>query len=136
MLTERYQDHEREGFTLIEICIAIVILTAAILGLGSSTTQMLSPVGEAELEFTALQSVEDRLAEIRLDPRYGGLDTLYDGTETGLPGLTGMSRVTSVTRTQTNIPGGGRMDFTTIIVTVSGGNLNDPVSRTLIMGAP
>jgi Tfp pilus assembly protein PilV len=119
------------GFTLIEICIAIVILTAAILGLGASTSRMLTPTGNAELEFVALAAVEDRLAEIKLDPRYGVLDSLYETTQTNLPGLTGVSRVTSITRTQ-----GAQGDFQTIVVTVSGGRLPAPVSRTLIMGAP
>jgi prepilin-type N-terminal cleavage/methylation domain-containing protein len=119
------------GFTLIEICIAIVILTAAVLGLGASTSRMLSPTGNAELEFVALEAVEDRLAEIKLDPRYGVLDSLYETTQTNLPGLTGASRVTSINRTQN-----AQADFQTIVVTVSGGNLPAPVSRTLIMGAP
>jgi prepilin-type N-terminal cleavage/methylation domain-containing protein len=131
MLTRR-----QDGFTLIEVCIAIVILTVAILGLGSSTARMLSPVGNAELEFAALQAVEDRLSEMRLDPRYGLLDSIYGGTETGLPALTGMSRATTVTRTQNVLANGNTLDFQTIVVTVAGGNLPEPVSRTLIMGAP
>jgi Tfp pilus assembly protein PilV len=127
---------QRDGFTLVEICIAIVILTVAILGIAASTARMLSPTGDAELEFIALQSVEDRLAEISLDPRYGVLDSLYDATETGMPGLTGVSRVTTVTRTQTALGGGEVLDFTTVLVTASGGRLPATVSRTLIMGAP
>ncbi|MEQ1856333.1 MAG: type II secretion system protein [Longimicrobiales bacterium] len=124
------------GFTLVEICIAIVILSAAILGLGSSTSRLLQPTNDAELEFVALSAVDDRLSAIRLDPRYGAvLDSVYDMTEANNP-LTGMSRVTTITRTQTAMSGGKVLDFQTIVVTVSGGRLATPVSRTLIMGAP
>ena len=42
---------DQEGFTLVEIVIAILILTVAILGLASSTSQMLQPTGDAEIEF-------------------------------------------------------------------------------------
>ncbi|MGE0160955.1 MAG: prepilin-type N-terminal cleavage/methylation domain-containing protein [Gemmatimonadales bacterium] len=132
MLTDTGRDRGASGgFTLIEICIAIVILTVAILGLGASTSRMLNPTANAELEFVALEAVEDRLAEIKLDPRYGVLDSLYNGTQTNLPGLTGASRVTAITRTSNS-----QADFQTIVVTVSGGRLPAPVSRKLIVGAP
>jgi len=127
---------EERGFTLVEICIAIVILTAAILGVAASTGRMLSPTGDAELEFVALQAVEDRLAIISLDPRYGVLDSLYETTETNLPGLANVSRVTAITRTQDTIFGSNVHDFSTVVVTVSGGRLKAPLSRTLIVGAP
>jgi prepilin-type N-terminal cleavage/methylation domain-containing protein len=130
MLTQR-----RDGFTLVEICIAIVILTVGILGLGASTSRLLNPMNQAELEFLALEAVEDRLSVMRLDPRYGLLDSIYGGTETNLPGLTGLSRVTTLTRTQTNMPAGGVLDFKTIVVTVSGGRLATPVSRKLIVAS-
>lgn len=124
------------GFTLIEICIAIVILTAAVLGLAASSGQMLSPVNDAESEFVALQYVEDRLAEIRLDPRYGVLDSLYEGTESSLPVLTGAQRVTAFTRTRDLQTSGKYTDYWTIVVTVSGGTLKEPVMRKLVVAAP
>ncbi len=124
------------GFTIIEICIAIVILTVAVLGLAASSGQMLSPVNDAESDFVALQHVEDRLSEIRLDPRYGALDSLYAAEETDLPGLTGASRVTELARTRTRQSGGRYVDYWTVVVTVSGGGLKEPVFRKLIIAAP
>lgn len=124
------------GFTLIEIAIAIVILTAAVLGLAASSGQMLSPVNDAESEFVALQYVEDRLAEVRLDPRYGVLDSLYAATETGLSELSGAQRVTVFTRTRTLQTTGKFIDYWTVVVTVSGGRLKAPVFRKLIVAAP
>lgn len=129
-------NRNREGFTLIEITIAIVILTTAVLGIAASTGRMIQPAAEAELEFRALQAVEDRLALISLDPRYQILDSLYDATETGLPGLDSLTRKTEVTRMRQSVQGAGTWDRTEIVVTVSGGNLSSDVSRVLVLGAP
>lgn len=128
--------HDQRGFTLVEIVIAILILSVAVLGLASSTSRMLAPTGDAENEFLALQYVEDRIAEVSLDPRYGGLDTLYAATDTLVPGVPGASRVTTLTRTQTAGDGGKFIDYWTVVVTVSGGRLASPISRKLIIGAP
>lgn len=78
-------NHKQAGFTLVEICVALVILSAAVLGLAASTGRMLEPSGNAELEYVALESVQDRLAEMSLDPRYGLLDSIYGGTEEACP---------------------------------------------------
>lgn len=129
-------NHDRQGFTLIELTIAIVILTTAVLGIAASTGSMIQPAGDAEIEFQALQSVEDRLALITLDPRYPILDSLYSATETGVPGLGAMTRTTVVTRRRQTLTGGGIWDRTEIVVTVSGGRLNEDVSRMLVLGAP
>ena len=128
----RHQD----GFTIIEITIATLILSAVVLGIGTTTGRMLSRAGAAELEFTALQSVEDRLAQIRLDPRYASLDSVYSAAETGLPGLANITRTTAVTRFQVAQTGGGTWDYTEVVVTASGGLLSQNVLRQLIIGAP
>lgn len=127
-------DH-RAGFTLVEIVIAILILTVAVLGLASSTSSMLAPTADAEIEFIALQSVEDRLALIGLDPRYAVLDSLYAGTDSVL-GVPGAARTTAFTRTQTSGSGSKVIDYWTVVVTASGGRLANAVSRKLVIGAP
>jgi prepilin-type N-terminal cleavage/methylation domain-containing protein len=127
---------EQEGFTLVEIVIAILILTVAILGLASSTSQMLQPTGDAEIEFIALQSVEDKLAEISLDPRFGLLDSIYAGTDSLTAVLPGAARTTAFTRTTTAGSGGKLLDYWTVVVTVSGGRLSSAISRKLLIGAP
>lgn len=124
------------GFTLIEIIIAILLLTTAVLGIAASSGQMIGPAGEAEIEFQALQAVEDRITLISLDPRYVVLDSLYEGSEEGLPGLTGLVRTTTITRRQTQMQTGKVLDFTDVIVVVAGPGLANPVSRKLVVGAP
>lgn len=126
----------RGGFTLVEVTISILLLSVALLGLASTTSRMLTPVVNVEAEFIALQAVEDHLSLISVDPRFGGLDTLYAGTDTAVTGLPGASRVTAFTRTQTSGTGGQLIDYWTVTVAVTGGPLTSPVSRKLILGAP
>ncbi len=124
------------GFTLIEITIAILILTVAVLGIASSAGRLIAPALSAEADFQALQAVEDRLSRIRMEPRYAKLDSLFAGTQTNLPGLTGYTRTTAVTRTRTTLTGGKVLDYTTLVVTVTGPRLKAPLSRKLVVAAP
>lgn len=126
----------QEGFTLIEITIAIMILTVAVLGIAASTGRMVQPAAEAELEFQALQAAEDRLTLVSLDPRYPMLDSLYSATETALPGLDGLKRTTEVSRARQTMEDGRVWDRTRVVVTLQGGALRAPVARTLVLGAP
>ncbi len=129
-------NRSREGFTLIEIMIAIVMLSVAILGLAASSSKMLEPTNSAENDFIALEHVQDRLAEVRLDPRYGLLDSLYATTDSPLVGLPGAVRVTTFARTQDVQPSGKVVDYWTVVVTVRGGRVSAPVMRSLIIAAP
>lgn len=137
MLNDQY-DRLRDagGFTLVEITIAILILTVAILGVASSTGQMIGPAITAEADFHALQAAESRLAMVSLEPRYTKLDSLFGGTENGIPGLDEFTRKTVVTRTRQSVTGGGTLDYTTIVVTVTGPRLHAPVYRKLVVAAP
>jgi prepilin-type N-terminal cleavage/methylation domain-containing protein len=126
----------QDGFTLVEIIIALVILGVAVLGMSASTTGLVQSVAEEEINATVLQAVEDRLAEIRMDPRYASLDSLYNSTETDVLGLEGFTRVTDVTQIQTNLPGAGDVDVTRITVTVTGPFMNSPLTRYVMRAAP
>ena len=75
------------------------------------------------------------MAQIRLDPRYAALDSIYEGRTTGLPGLTDITRTTTVTRKQITQSGGKIWDYTEIVVTMSGGRLSSDIYRMLIIGA-
>lgn len=124
------------GFTLIEITIAILILTGAVLGIAASTGRLIQESGNTEIEFLALQAVEDKLSQISLDPRYALLDSIYSGTEEGLPGLDDLTRTTKITRTRETLPTGKVLDYTTIVVVMSGKGLSEDIFRKLVLGAP
>jgi len=122
------------GFTLVEVVVALVILSTAVLGLGASATRLTTASANAELRALALQSVEDQIARIRLDPRYGGLDTLYAGVETGLFPVAGITRTTTVTHVQETTP--LVLDYKRISVSVAGAPLTAPVERQIVIAAP
>ena len=126
----------RGGFSVLEVGIATVILTVAILGLAASTGRMLSPANDAEASFVAVQAVENRLAEIRLDPRYAQLAELYGGVEEDVPGLPGATRSTWLERTRDGGSADTASDYWTVVVSVAGGDLLSPIRRTLVIAAP
>ena len=130
-------DHSNDrGFTLVEVIIAMTILTVGMLGLGVANGGMIRNAVRLEFEELALQAVEDRLATISLDPRYTEIDSVYGGTETEIDGLAGFTRTTTVIRTQSVGPGGGIIDYLDVRVSVEGPGLSEPVGRTTVRGAP
>ncbi len=129
---------DRSGFTIIEMTVVVFILTTAILGIGASAGYMIQAASSAGVKAEALQSVEGRISQIVMDPRYGDLEFLYEKTETGLPGLEGFDRVTQISHVETETEGqGGRVtDYKVVMVSVSGPGLAEGVSRTMIVGSP
>ena len=125
--------HSQRGFTLIEIMIALVILTFVILGLGTATATALRVVTLSDRATAAIQLADGRIEEIQMDPNYNGLDTLYAGTESSFPDLPGYTRETVIVR----VGGLGQtQDYKTVTVKVNGPGLSDPISRTITVAAP
>ena len=126
---------DARGFSLVEMIVALVILTVVILGFGASAGYMLHVSTNAGVRAEALQAVEGRISQIVMDPRYTELESLYEATATDLPGLEGFTMETTVDQYK-NTVAGRTTDYKTIMVTVSGPGLSESVSRTIIMGAP
>jgi prepilin-type N-terminal cleavage/methylation domain-containing protein len=126
---------DRRGFTLIEMIVAIVILSVGILGLAASTSYMVSAASSAGLRAEALQAVEGQISQIVMDPRYHQLESIYAGEEADLPGLNGITRVTEISHSKTLLDG-RYTDYKVVTVTVDGPGIFEPVSRTVIVGAP
>lgn len=125
---------KRRGFTLIEIMIAIVILTIVSVSLGKFVATFLHTVGTSTAKTVATEVAQEQLAIIRADPTYTTLVTTYNGiTTTGFPGYPSMSRTTRVVRTTGNSP---RRDYTTATVTVSEPTMGLPVAVTIVVAAP
>ena len=118
--------------------IIVFILTTAILGIGASAGYMIQAATTAGVKAEALQSVEGRISQIVMDPRYEDLASLYERTETGLPGLEDFYRVTQITHVEIENQGeGGRVtDYKVVMVSVSGPRFEEGVSRTMIVGSP
>ena len=129
---------DTRGFTIIELTVVVFILTTAILGIGATATFMVQAASTAGVKSEALQSVEGRISQIVMDPRYGDLESLYEKTETDLPGLEGFDRVTKITHveTETEDQPGRVTDYKIVMVSVSGPGLAEGMSRTIIVGSP
>ena len=130
MLTDR----ARSGFTMVEVVVALVILAVAVLGLSASAATLATRAADAELRARALFAVQDIIAQVQVDPRYGMLDSLYGGSQTNALGMTGFTLTTTVTQVvQTNPT---PLDYTVVDVILDGPQLGGAVSRRLVVAAP
>ncbi len=121
------------GFTLVEVLMALIVISTVILALGSTTGSFLHIVTVGDRKASALQLVDSRIDQIQMDPNYGGLDTTYSGTESGFASLPGFMRTTTIVR----VGGLGQTtDHKKITVTVQGPGLAQPVSRSVTVAAP
>lgn len=119
----------RSGMTLIEVMIALVILTGALLGMGKFITSFSHATSDGALSSVASDLVLDRLETIKGSTSYATLDA-YAVTELSITGFTGYKRVTQVTRTLD-----GTQDYKAITVTVSNPSLSLPVKKSTIIAA-
>ena len=130
LLTPRRPD---AGFTLMEVMIAMVILSIMILGFQAAFTgRLLSTVNAQDRRTVALQLAAERVRAVQLDPFYTALEARYEVVEATLPSFPGYGRSTRVDRTSTTTGG----DVTKVTVTVTHPRLPKPVTRTLVLAAP
>jgi len=119
----------RSGMSLIEVMIALVILTGALLGMGKYITTFSHSTSDGAFSSVASDLVLDRLETIKGSTSYASLDS-YAGTENSITGFTGYKRVTQVTRTLD-----ATQDYKAITVTVSNPGLSMPVKKSTIIAA-
>ena len=121
------------GFTLVEVIIAMVIISTILLAMVGATSSLIHVVTVADRNASALQLVDSRIERIQMEPNYAALDTAYVGTETDFPTLTGFIRTTTIVR----FGGSGQTtDYKKVTVTVTGPGVPAPVSRTITLAAP
>ncbi|MEX2472270.1 MAG: prepilin-type N-terminal cleavage/methylation domain-containing protein [Gemmatimonadota bacterium] len=123
----------RAGFTVVEVIVALVILSVAVLGLAGSATRLTTAAATAEMRAQAVYSADDRIGRIEMDRRYTLLDSLYEAVENGVPGP-GFVRSTRVEHIQVTSP--DTLDYLMVTVNVTGPGLTSPVKRTLVVAAP
>lgn len=127
----------RRGFTLIEILVAIVILTILALGVARFSAMFGRALGNSSVRVVAAGIASDRLQLIRADPRYTSLVSLYNtgagADTTGFQDYPGMRRVTYLVRDQSGSPA---RDRTTVTVRVIDPSMPDTVSVTSVIASP
>lgn len=121
-----------EGFTLMEVLIAMVLLGITLLGVQAAMTdRLIKDVGEQDKRTVALQLAMDRLQVVQTDPVYGALETRYSGTENNIAGFPRFVRATTITRTLS-----GATDYKVVTVTVTRTGLPQAVTRSVTIAAP
>lgn len=126
----------RNGFTLLEMIIAIVILVVVATTFARFAGTFSKAMGQSSNRAIAVGVATGRLELVRADPRYTTLGTMYGlsssgGDTTGFPNYPGMRRTTKIVRDQA----GGR-DITTITVRVWDPAFKDTVSVTALVASP
>jgi prepilin-type N-terminal cleavage/methylation domain-containing protein len=120
----------RRGFSLIEVMVALVILSIVLLGLGRFVASFLHTVGTTTTKTAATEAASGYMAAIQADPTYP-LPAIYAGTVTGIGSYPNMKRVTTTTRVNS-----GGSDYTTVTVRVTEPTLRDTVNITTVVAAP
>lgn len=126
---------EDSGVTLIEVIIAMVIMTTVLLGLAAFAGNFTRTVGTSDARTVAVNLAEQRVDEIRAAPNYSGLETNYAGTESAIAGFAGYTRTTVIAHT-----GGPRPtytnDYKTVTVQVTAPGITTPIKKTIVVAAP
>ncbi len=127
----------RRGFTLIEVLVAVVILSVLALGVARFSATFAQSLTNSSVRVVAAGVASDRLQLIRADPRYTRLATLYGaGTGADTTGFTDyphMRRKTVVARDQSGSPA---RDRTTVTVRVTDPSMPDTVAVTSVIASP
>lgn len=121
----------RAGFTLIEVVIALSILSAVVLLMAPAAQRYVSTAARSRREIQAAAIADAELALIRVYPTYDSLKVRFDSTKTNVP-FPGWTRTTQVVRAGANTLG----DITRVTVTVTGPTLAQPIKRILTVAAP
>ena len=127
----RAQRGSRSGFTLLEVAIAVSIMSGVLLVLATTTGRFMHTVTLDQVRTQANVAADAHIAYIRLWPSYDSLGTFFDRTDANTP-LPGWTRRTTVTQ----FGGSGQAtDFSRVTVEVIAPTLNDTVQRTITVAA-
>jgi prepilin-type N-terminal cleavage/methylation domain-containing protein len=120
-----------EGFTLIEIIMAVTILSGVVLMMAAPASKFLSTTAKSQRRIAASAAADAQIALVRMYPNYDSLRVKFDSTRNNVP-FPGFTRSTSVVRTAA----GGNGDVTRVVVTINGPGLATPIKRTATIAAP
>jgi type II secretion system protein I len=119
------------GFTLVEVLIALAMLSVVLLAAAASTTKYLGVITRNRVRIQAAAVADAQIAKVRVSPTYDSLTVRFDSSRSNVP-FPGYTRSTRVVRTGA----GSLTDVTKIRVTVSGPELASPVVRYATLAAP
>lgn len=119
----------RGGFTLIEVVLALTLLSGVVLMLSMGTTKFQRSVVDSNIRSRAQARADLQLAMARSWPTWSTIENLtggtYNATADGLTTVTTVSADTS-----------GKQRIKRITVTVTASGMPVPVKRTIAVAAP
>ncbi len=127
----RARRQAQAGFTLMEVIMAVTILSAVTLMMAAPASRFLSVSTKAELRVAASAAADAQIALVRMYPNYDSLKVKFDSTRSNYP-FPGYSQQTKVVRSNTNLAS----DITRVVVTISGPLLSPAIKRTATIAAP
>lgn len=128
------------GFTLVELAIAITIMSAALLAVPLAGAKFSKTVSTNRIRNEANAVADAWIARCRAEPNYAALDSNVTGkcrgTTTGV-GTYSFTRTTTVT-TDASLSGiaDSLNDYKRVTVVVDGGGLTSQVRRTITIAKP
>jgi prepilin-type N-terminal cleavage/methylation domain-containing protein len=127
----------RRGMSLVEVIVAMIILTGVLLVLGAFSAKFAQANGQAHLIITANEIATARLDEIRTQPTYASLNALASPVAT--PDSIRTDNTTFVRRTFVRRVGGiaatDSVDYKLMTVTVSHPSMKKVISKTTAIAA-
>jgi len=126
----------QNGFSLIEVVVALTLLGLVILGFAATTANLARAADQSGDRLVAVELLQGRVREVTMDPDYDNLESNYEGEEKDIPGFPGYRRITSITRVTQTQANGRQLDYQRVMVTVEGPGLRAPISRTITIAAP
>lgn len=126
----------RRGMTLIEVILAVVILSGAMLGLSKFISTFQHTTSDSTMQYLASDLATQRVEEIKAFTSYGTLVSTYNGvveTFVGNPVYNGFTRTTTVLRCS-GCPNNVN-DYITVTVTIAGNTLTAPKTKSTIIAA-
>jgi prepilin-type N-terminal cleavage/methylation domain-containing protein len=125
---------QRRGFTLVELLIAIVMLTIVLTTIARYTGQYLHAVATSTARMTAAEVARERIGLVDMDPSYPTLAAVWGaGAQadlTGFPGFPSMRRRTTVLRVTGVAP---PRDYTIVTVRVTEPTMGPAIDVTTVV---
>jgi Tfp pilus assembly protein PilV len=125
----------RAGFSLVEVVVALGMLTVVLLGLALFVSNMAHTTSDSRLLGTASELAANRLETIKSSTNYASIDT-FAVTETAIPGSPTYAGFTR--RTYVEHIGGAvtdSVDYRIVTVVVSDPAMSDTVKKTTAIAA-
>ncbi len=127
--------HAREGFSLVEVVVALGLLTVVLLGLALFVSNMAHATSESRLLGTASELAANRIETIKGSTNYASIDT-FAATETsitGSPTYSGFTRQTYVQHVGGAIT--DSVDYRIVTVVVTNPAMAGSVKKTTAIAA-